>query len=46
MPEIGVKMKKKKKKNDIWTIQDIEKILDFHKISTWEQLLEIVSRFP
>ena len=35
-----------KKKNDIWTIQDIEKILDFHKISTWEQLLEIVSRFP
>ena len=32
MPEIGVKMKKKK--NDIWTIQDIEKILDFHKIST------------
>ena len=43
MPEIGVKMKKKK---DIWTIQDIEKILDFHKIFTWEQLLEIVSRFP
>ena len=31
MPEIGVKMKKK---NDISTIQDIEKILDFHKIST------------
>ena len=43
MPEIGVKMKKK---NDISTIQDIEKILDFHKISTWEKLLEIVSRFP